>query len=166
MSEQPQSPNDRLVHTRTIPVSAEKIFALLADPRRHHETEPGDWVRGAIDDAPITEIGQVFSMDMYLDVVGGAYRIDNTVTAFDPPYAIAWDPGQVDESGRVVPGGWRWRYDLTETDSGTEVALTYDWSATTEATREEFGGFPPFPAEFLDASLESLERAVTAEGES
>ena len=163
MSEQPQTPNDRLVHTRTIPVSAGKIFALLADPRRHHETEPGDWVRGAIDDAPITAAGQVFSMDMYLDVVGGAYRIDNTVTTFDPPHAIGWDPGQADEAGRIIPGGWSWRYDLTDTDAGTEVTLTYDWSATTEATREEFGGFPPFPAEFLDASLESIERAVTAE---
>ena len=101
MSEQPQTPNDRLVHTRTIPVSAEKIFALLADPRRHHETEPGDWVRGAIDDAPITAAGQVFSMDMYLDVVGGAYRIDNTVTTFDPPHAIGWDPG----ARPTKPGG-------------------------------------------------------------
>lgn len=161
MSEQPQTPNDRLVRTRTIPASVDQIFTLLSDPRRHHETEPGDWVRGAIDGTPITEVGQVFSMDMYLDVVGGAYRIDNTVTTFDPPHTIAWDPGQADESGRIVPGGWRWRYDLTASDAGTEVTLTYDWSATTEATREEFGGFPPFPAEFLDASLESLERAVT-----
>lgn len=161
MSEQPQTPNDRLVRTRTIPASVDQIFTLLSDPRRHRETEPGDWVRGAIDGTPITEVGQVFSMDMYLDVVGGAYRIDNTVTTFDPPHAIAWDPGQADESGRIVPGGWRWRYDLTASDAGTEVTLTYDWSATTEATREEFGGFPPFPVEFLDASLESLERAVT-----
>lgn len=161
MSEQPQTPKDRLVRTRTIPASVDQIFTLLSDPRRHHETEPGDWVRGAIDGAPITEVGQVFSMDMYLDVVGGAYRIDNTVTAFDPPHAIAWDPGQADDSGRIVPGGWRWRYDLAATDAGTEVALTYDWSAVTESTREEFGGFPPFPAEFLEASLESLERAVT-----
>lgn len=161
MSEQPPTPKDRLVRTRTIPASVDQIFTLLSDPRRHHETEPGDWVRGAIDGAPITEVGQVFSMDMYLDVVGGAYRIDNTVTAFDPPHAIAWDPGQADDSGRIVPGGWRWRYDLTATDAGTEVALTYDWSAVTESTREEFGGFPPFPAEFLEASLESLERAVT-----
>jgi uncharacterized protein YndB with AHSA1/START domain len=161
MSEQPQTPNDRLVRTRTIPASVDQIFTLLSDPRRHHETEPGDWVRGAIDGTPITEVGQVFSMNMYLDVVGGAYRVDNTVTTFDPPHAIAWDPGQADESGRIVPGGWRWRYDLTASDAGTEVTLTYDWSATTEATREEFGGFPPFPAEFLDASLESLERAVT-----
>ena len=161
MSEQPQTPNDRLVRTRTIPASVDQIFTLLSDPRRHHETEPGDWVRGAIDGTPITEVGQVFSMDMYLDVVGGAYRIDNTVTTFDPPHTIAWDPGQADESGRIVPGGWRWRYDLTASDAGTEVTLTYDWSAATEATREEFGGFPPFPAEFLEASLESLERAVT-----
>lgn len=126
MSEQPQTPNDRLVRTRTIPASVDQIFTLLSDPRRHRETEPGDWVRGAIDGAPITEVGQVFSMDMYLDVVGGAYRIDNTVTTFDPPHAIAWDPGQADESGRIVPGGWRWRYDLTASDAGTEVTLTYD----------------------------------------
>ena len=64
MSEQPQTPNDRLVRTRTIPDSVDQIFTLLSDPRRHHETEPGDWVRGAFDVTPITEVGQVFSMDM------------------------------------------------------------------------------------------------------
>jgi uncharacterized protein YndB with AHSA1/START domain len=163
MTDRVEATDDQLIRTRRIPATAEEIFALLTDPARHQQTEPGDWVRDAIDEELITGIGQVFSMNMYLDAVGGAYRTDNIVTVFEPLHTIAWDPGQTDETGRVVPGGWRWRYDLDEDDTGTEVALTYDWSATTEETRESFGGFPPFPAEFLDASLESLERAVIAD---
>lgn len=161
MAEAAKYPNEHIVRTRVISAPASAIFALLADPNRHPDTEPGDWVRGAIDTGPITATGQIFSMDMFHEAAGGAYRIDNTVTTFEPDRAIAWDPGQSDESGTVVPGGWRWRYDLDEGESGTEVTLTYDWSRTTEETREAFGGFPVVPPEYLDASLETLERAVT-----
>ncbi|UVI37527.1 SRPBCC family protein [Brevibacterium spongiae] len=161
MTEQTAQAETRLVRRRHIPAPAEAIFTLLTDPQRHRETEPGDWVRDAIDDAPLTGVGQVFSMNMFLDAAGGAYRIDNTVTAYEPLRAIAWDPGQTDDTGTLTPGGWRWRYDLDEGETGTEVTLTYDWSATSEETRQAFGGFPPFPAEFLEESLASLERAVT-----
>lgn len=157
-------PGDQISRSRTIAVPPSEIFTLLSDPTRHQETEPGDWVRSAIDPEPITTIGQVFGMNMYAELAGGDYQMHNTVTTIDPGRAIAWDPGQLDETGAAVPGGWRWRYDLAEVDGGTEVTLTYDWAQASQETREFFGGFPAFPPEFLERSLESLERAVTSEG--
>ena len=53
--------------SRTIGAPAASIFALLADPSRHHETEAGDWVRDAIDPAPNTGVGQVFAVNMFLE---------------------------------------------------------------------------------------------------
>ena len=40
---------ERYVVTRTIPVAPAQVFAVLADPVRHHDTEPGDWVRDSKD---------------------------------------------------------------------------------------------------------------------
>lgn len=160
MAEAAKYPTEHIVRNRTIPAPASAIFSLLADPGRHPDTEPGDWVREAIDAAPITGTGQIFSMHMFHEAAGGDYRIDNTVTTFEPDRSIAWDPGQADDAGTVVPGGWRWRYDLEEGDAGTEVTLTYDWSRTSQETREAFGGFPVIPPEYLDASLETVEQAV------
>ena len=155
-------PNEHIIRTRTIEAPAHSIFAVLRDPTRHRDTEPTDWVRDAIDPKPITATGQIFSMNMHFDEENGDYRIDNTVTTFEPDRAIAWDPGQADENGQVDPGGWRWRYDLEETDTGTKVSLTYDWSRTTRKIRDEFGGFPVVSPDYLDRSLQALEDTVAS----
>ncbi|MBM6590092.1 SRPBCC domain-containing protein [Brevibacterium sp. RIT 803] len=161
MAEGPKDPNEHIVATRTIDAPAHTIFTVLADPARHRDTEPTDWVRDAIDPIPITATGQIFSMNMHFDEASGDYQIDNTVTTFEPDHAIAWDPGQADESGHVAPGGWRWRYDLEEKDTGTEVKLTYDWSRTTQEIRDAFGGFPVVSPDYLDRSLRALEQAAS-----
>lgn len=161
MAEAAKYPNEHIIRTRTIDAPASAIFAVLSDPTRHRDTEPTDWVRDAIDPDPITGTGQIFSMNMHFDAENGDYRIDNTVTTFEPDRAIAWDPGQADENGHVDPGGWRWRYDLEETGAGTTVTLTYDWSRTTQEVRDFFGGFPVVSPEFIDRSLQALEQAVT-----
>ncbi|BBU22631.1 hypothetical protein MXEN_01050 [Mycobacterium xenopi RIVM700367] len=74
---------ERYLVTRTIAARPEQIFAVLADPSRHHSTEPTDWVRDAGDTAPITETGQVFAMNMYLPAAGGDYVTYNLVNVFD-----------------------------------------------------------------------------------
>ena len=153
-------PNEHIIVTRRIDASAHAVFAVLCDPARHHDTKPTDWVRDAIDPTLIIGTGQIFSMNMHFDDENGDYRIDNTVTTFEPDHAIAWDPGQADEDGRVDPGGWRWRYDLDEKDGATEVRLTYDWSRTTQEVRDEFGGFPVVSLDYLDRSLQALEQTV------
>jgi hypothetical protein len=80
----------------------------------------------------------------------------NRVEVFDPPRAIAWQPGQGTDDAALDFGGWIWRYDLSPvTPSQTEVTLTYDWSRVPPHLREHIG-FPPFDAQHLDNSLKHL----------
>ncbi|MBV8965323.1 MAG: ATPase [Mycobacteriaceae bacterium] len=155
------STDERWVATRTIAATPSEIFAVLSDPSRHKDTEPGDWVRDAIDTEPITGTGQIFAVNMFLERIGGPYVIHNLVTVFEQDRAIAWAPGRLDDAGRHRPGGWTWRYDLVPNGVGTVVTLTYDWSATPQKFRDEVGNPPPFEAQFLDDSLAALDRSVT-----
>jgi hypothetical protein len=153
---------DRYTVTRTIAATSDEIFAVLADPARHQSTEPGDWVRDAVDTAPITCTGQVFAMNMYLTRVGGDYVMYNLVNVFDKGRAIGWMPGKLDSAGNHAPGGWSWRYDLAPNGDRTDVTLTYDWSAMPEDLRDRLGGMPAFEKDYLAASLATLERSVTS----
>jgi hypothetical protein len=150
---------ERYVVTRTIPASPAAVFAVLADPARHKDTEPGDWVRDAIDTQPITASGQMFAMNMFLEQAGGHYVMHNLVTEFEKDRTIGWLPGQFDESGQHSPGGWFWRYDLAPNGANTDVTLTYDWSGTTQQFRDQVG-VPVFGEQFIDESLAALARAV------
>jgi hypothetical protein len=150
---------ERYVVTRSIAASPAKIFAVLTDPARHQDTEPGDWVRAPVNGAPITGPGQMFALNMYLEAAGGHYVMHNLVTDFDQDRTIAWLPGQLDESGQHSPGGWRWRYDLAPNGEGTDVTLTYDWSGTSQEFRDQVG-VPVFGIDYIEESLAALERAV------
>jgi hypothetical protein len=151
---------ERYVVTRTIAASPEQIFAVLADPSRHCGTEPTDWVRDAVDTAPITGAGQMFAMNMFLPAAGGHYVTHNLVNVFDKDCAIGWMPGQLDDTGDHSPGGWFWRYDLAPNGDRTDVTLTYDWSATPQEFRDRVGAMPIFGEDYLAASLATLERSV------
>lgn len=143
--------------TRTVAAPAERVFAVLADPTTHAAIDGTGWVRDAIDPAPLSSVGQVFRMDMYHpNHPDGEYRMANQVQVLDPPKAISWRPGQEQEDGRLEFGGWFWRYDLAPADgSGTEVTLTFDWSAVPPQIRE-YIQFPPFDPEHLTNSLDHL----------
>ena len=80
---------ERRVSTRAIPASAESIFAILSDPTRHRETEPGDWVRSALSEDKITELGQVFGLNMHIESAGVDYVMHNRVTSYEPDRLIA-----------------------------------------------------------------------------
>jgi len=151
--------DERYVVTRTIAATPAEIFAVLSDPARHKDTEPGDWVRDAIDTERVTACGQMFAVNMFLEQAGGHYVMHNVVTEFDQDRSIGWLPGQLDESGNHNPGGWTWRYDLVPTAAGTDVTLTYDWSGTVQSFRDNVG-VPVFPEQFIEESLAALERAV------
>ena len=155
------SQQEQLVADRLVEASPSEVFALLSDPARHQETEPGEWVRGAVDPVPITGTGQVFGMNMYIEAFGH-YVMHNEVTAFEQDRSIAWIPGQYDDEGRLDTGGWIWRYGLEPEGTGTRVRLTYDWSATPQEVRDEIGGMPAFGVDFLEQSLESLATALDA----
>ncbi len=83
----------------------------------------------------------------------------NVVSEFETDRTIAWLPGELDDSGKHTPGGWWWRYDLSPTEDGTDVTLTYDWTDTPQEFVDEVG-MPVFTVDFIELSLASLERAV------
>ncbi|MBU9765899.1 ATPase [Mycobacterium sp. TNTM28] len=153
--------DQRYVVTRTIPASPSEVFAVLADPARHRDTEPGDWVRDAIDPEPITAAGQIFAVNMFLPQAGGHYVMHNLVTVFEKDRAIAWLPGQLDDAGHHAAGGWSWCYDLSPDDGQTDVTLTYDWTDTPQSFRDQIGGMPPFGSDFLTESLAALESSIS-----
>jgi hypothetical protein len=148
--------------TKIMNASAEVVFAVLADPAKHAAIDGTGWVREPVDSKPLTAAGQVFRMAMYHpNHPDRTYQVANRVQVFDPPKAIAWEPGQDTDDGGLTFGGWVWRYDLTPVGSSdTRVTLSYDWSAVPDAIRQHIG-FPPFPAEHLDNSLAHLSELVS-----
>jgi uncharacterized protein YndB with AHSA1/START domain len=155
--------NDNITATITIGAPVETVFDLLADPSTHEAIDGTGWVRQPLDSKHLAENGQVFRMAMYHENHPDKdYEMANRVEVFDPPRAIAWQPGQGDDDAALEFGGWIWRYDLSPVaPSQTEVTLTYDWSAVPSDTREHIG-FPPFDRQHLDNSLKHLAELVVA----
>lgn len=154
--------DDRLSATTIINASAEVIFVVLADPAKHAAIDGTGWVCEPLDSKPLTAVGQVFRMAMYHpNHPDGNYQMANRVQIFDPPSAIAWEPGQDTDDGSLRFGGWVWRYDLMPAGpSETKVTLSYDWSAVPDLLRQHIG-FPPFPADHLGNSLAHLAELVS-----
>ena len=155
---------ETLTAATTIDASPEAVFEVLAAPSTHAAIDGTGRVREARDVGPVREVGQVFRMGMFhANHPDGHYEMANRVEVFDPPWAICWRPGQDDGSGELQFGGWLWRYDLASAGgSGTEVTLTFDWSAVPAHIRE-YISFPPFGVEHLENSLNHL-AALTAQG--
>jgi uncharacterized protein YndB with AHSA1/START domain len=151
--------------TETIDASAEVIFALLVDPAKHAAIDGTGWVREPLDSEPLTAAGQIFGMAMYHpNHPDGGYQIANRVQVLDRPNAISWVPGYDSGDGNLSFGGWVWRYDLTPAGSGgTEVTLSYDWSAVPDSVRQNIS-FPPFPPDHLSNSLAHLADLATSPG--
>jgi hypothetical protein len=151
--------DERVQATRTMAASASTVFAVLADPTTHAAIDGTGWVSQALDQAPVTAVGQVFRMAMYHpEHPDRDYETHNLVIAFEQDRVIAWRPGYVDAErpGRLGFGGWTWRYDLTPLGPAeTEVTHTYDWSAVGPGPRE-YLTFPPFPPDHLANSLAHL----------
>ncbi|MFD6794024.1 MULTISPECIES: polyketide cyclase [Prauserella salsuginis group] len=144
--------------TRSAAASVETVFAVLADPTTHAAIDGTGWVQEPIDQATLTEVGQIFRMAMYHpDARDGYYEVANKIHVLDPPRAIGWLTGHDPQGdGNLEFGGWSWRYDLASSGpSETEVTLTYDWSAVPESVRS-YLRFPPFGPEHLPNSLRHL----------
>lgn len=152
---------ETLIVSSTVEAPAGAVFAVLADPASHEDIDGTGWLREALDDEPLTAVGQVFRIAMYHDNhPDGHYEMANKVIALEPERVIAWEPGQAGEDGSLEFGGWTWRYDLrADRDDRTEVTLTYDWSNVPAQLREHIQ-FPPFPVSHLENSLANLAQLV------
>ena len=153
---------DNVTASLIVKAAPEAVFAVLTDPVKHTAIDGTGWVRDVPASTPLTAAGQVFRMPMYHpDHPDGDYETANLVEVFERPRAIAWKTGYETEDGTLGFGGWTWRYDLAPVEpESTEVTLTYDWTATSPATRELIG-FPPFPPDHLVDSLAHLAELVT-----
>lgn len=101
---------------RVLPVDAQALFDVLADPAQHPRIDGSGSVRAPLPGNPVRlERGAEFSMSMR---IVGPYRITNRVVEFEEGRRIAWRHF----------GGHRWRYLLTPVEGGTLVQE--EWDAT------------------------------------
>lgn len=117
----------RLVETveRVIPAPPDRIWALVADPRRHQDINGNDTVRDAFDVPERMSLGSTFGMNMEF---GGEYTMVSTVIEFDEGRRIAWQsrPAEAGAKWRHMFGGRIWRYELDPVDGGTRVRESWD----------------------------------------
>ena len=110
---------------RVIAAPAEKIFALLADPARHHDIDGSGTVRDARSDPARLEVGAEFGMSMH---AGIKYSTVNVVIEFEDDKRIAWQTRPAGNIQGRFFGGRIWRYELEPTDGGTLVRESWDIS--------------------------------------
>ncbi len=110
---------------RFVPTAPEAIFALVANPRRHHEIDGSGTVRAATDVPDRLQVGSTFGMDMEY---GGGYSMVSTVTEYEPARRIAWQsrPAPGSSWWRGFFGGRIWRYELEPVEGGTLVRESWD----------------------------------------
>ena len=119
------SSNDVESVERVIPASAERIFAILADPARHPEIDGSGTVKGVKTPSQTLALGSKFGMSMKLGV---PYSMESTIIEFEPNRRIAWQtrpPGRI--PGKLA-GGRIWRYELEPVEGGTRVRESWDIS--------------------------------------
>lgn len=109
--------NEQIKSARiVINASAEKIFAILANPHRHKEIDGSSTIQENISGPDKLILGSKFGMKMHLGV---DYRILNTVVEYKENSLIGW---------RHV-GRWIWRYELVNLGPQmTQVTETFDAS--------------------------------------
>lgn len=143
--------------SRTIDASADQLFEVLSNPERHAELDGSGFVLGDEKSDRITATGQVFTMNMTGDHMGGDYQTDNHVTGYDPNKMLAWKTAPAG----VEPPGWEWLWQLdAQGPDSTEVSVTYDWSKVTDKDLLKKLSFPLVPESALEASLGHLAEAV------
>jgi uncharacterized protein YndB with AHSA1/START domain len=144
--------------SRTIDAPAEDIFHVLSNPERHAEIDGSGMVQSDDKTDHITETGEVFTMNMNWDKMGGDYKTDNYVNGYQENKLLAWKTAPAGEE----PPGWEWVWELTsQGHDSTEISLTYDWSAVTDKDVLKQVSFPAVSEEDLESSLGNLAAAVS-----
>ena len=161
--------------TRRIEAPAASIFEILANPQRHMDFDGSDMLRGAVLDAPISGVGDTFTMKMHR--LGDDYLMLNYVVEFEPDRRIFWEPApgdpsraEGDDPSKVgIPAGYRWGYILTpDGDNATVVTEVFDPGTVTEEVRRSLlhdgaawiNGKNSM-IESMSATLQRLERLTT-----
>ena len=113
-------------YTVEVPAPADELFALAADPHRHHELDGSGTVRAAVKGPHRLAEGDRFSVNMKM--YGVPYRITSKVTRLVDGRVVEWQH----------PVGHRWRWEFEPTATGTRVTETWDYSGVNAATAKVF----------------------------
>ncbi|WP_037366206.1 SRPBCC family protein [Nakamurella lactea] len=150
---------------RTIDAPPELIFALLADPARHHQIDGSGTLHGRSRGPQRLELGSTFSMAMQQSKF--RYRSMNRVIEFVDNRVIAWETVG-ERNGRRFIGGQRWRYQLVPIAGpdglpSTLVLHSYDWGAALFAPAIHLAGYPRRMALGMTKTLQRLASAISAD---
>lgn len=134
--------------TTEVDRSADELFALAADPHRHHELDGSGTVRAAVTGPSRLGTGDRFSVKMKM--YGVPYRITSRVTELVDGRVVEWRH----------PAGHRWRWEFEPTATGTRVTETFDYSTVADlhAKALELAGFHKKNAVGIRKTLEKLSR--------
>jgi len=150
--------NDKQITVqRSIPASADAIFDVLSNPERHPQLDGSGFIVSDDRTDRITANGQVFTMNMTGDHMGGDYQTDNHVVGYAKNKLLAWKTAPAG----TEPPGWEWVWQLEpEGPDATSVTLTYDWSEVTDKDLLKKIKFPLVSEEQMANSLGNLAAAV------
>jgi uncharacterized protein YndB with AHSA1/START domain len=121
----------------------DEVFALLANPHRHHEFDGSGTVRAAVSGPERLALGDRFGMSMKIKL---PYRTMNRVVEFEPDRRIGWC-----HAARAI-----WRYELEPVPGGTRVTETFDYGGSPVARGMELLGFPKGNARSIRDTLRRL----------
>ncbi|MCD9625209.1 SRPBCC family protein [Rhabdothermincola salaria] len=158
MSDTDQTGSDDVVSVeRVIPADAGAIFALLADPSRHHEIDGSGTVRDAKTGSQQLALGATFGMSMKMGI---PYSMVSEVVEFEPDRRIAWQtrgPGRIGQhvAGRI------WRYELEPVDGGTLVRESWDIRQESPVSRPFVRRLADQTRKNMAATLERIESVLT-----
>jgi uncharacterized protein YndB with AHSA1/START domain len=140
--------------SRIVEAPVERVFALIADPDRHPDLDGTGTLRASRTHTVITEVGDVFIMDVHAHDIG-RNQSQSVVTTYVRDRALGWAPGPVDRD----PFGHTFTFTLEPNgDDQTLVTLTYDWSAVTD--EQLLATMPRVSKEELSRSLDRLAAAL------
>lgn len=141
---------------RVIPASASAIFALLADPARHHDIDGSGTVREAAEGSRRLALGDRFAMSMKM---GFGYSMVSTVIEFEEDRRIAWQSRPPRSFLRRFVGGRIWRYELQPVEGGTLVKES--WDISQEAIKAMVRPMRNATRTSMTATLAKIEQLVT-----
>jgi uncharacterized protein YndB with AHSA1/START domain len=140
--------------SRIVEAPVERVFALIADPDRHPDLDGTGTLRASRTHTVITEVGDVFIMDVHAHDIG-RNQSQSVVITYVRDRALGWAPGPVDRD----PFGHTFTFTLEPNgDDQTLVTLTYDWSAVTD--EQLLATMPQVSKEELSRSLDRLAAAL------
>ena len=134
-----------------IPAGAAELYAMAADPRRHHELDGSGTVGENIRAPEHPQVGSSFSTKMRM--FGVPYRITSEFTALEPDTVVEWR--------HPVGHRWRWEFEALSPTS-TRVTETFDYRNTGRVKDlvryYEVTGFAKRNAAGIEATLRRLQQ--------